>query len=129
VIDKKSPVTPDNKYSVKTDNNSNLSNKINFVDPAKDQNKKIEEKLEKVVKKIEKTRPKVAEEPLDIIDEVNSIDFSCSFKSSNLKDFTLKGGHPDHPETWKQGSGFSPIRDSIHTNPDEFSTNHNYDVN
>lgn len=75
------------------------------------------------MKKIEKKRPQVVEEPLDIIEEVNSIDFSCSSKSSNLREMSLKGGHPDHPETWGQNITFSPSRHSVRTIPEEFNSN------
>ena len=73
--------------------------------------KKIEAKIEKVVKQIEKKRPSVAEDDLDIIEEVNSIDFNCSAMSQDLRELTLESGaHPDHPETWNMGRGVSPLR-------------------
>jgi hypothetical protein len=35
----------------------------------------------------------------------------------------LKGGHPDHPETWAQNRvRISPVRNSITTNPEEFES-------
>ena len=73
--------------------------------------RKIEAKIEKVVKQIEKKRPSVAEDDLDIIEEVNSIDFNCSAMSQDLRDLTIdSGAHPDHPETWNKGRGISPVR-------------------
>ena len=100
-----------------------ISNSFMPNAPSPEQSRKIEKKLEKVMKKIEKSRPQVVEEPLDIIEEVNSIDFSCSSKSSGLRELTLNGGHPDHPETWNQNMKFSPPRNSIKTNPEEFNPN------
>jgi len=48
---------------------------------------------------------------LDIIEEVNSIDFNCSAMSQDLRDLTIdSGAHPDHPETWNKGRGISPVR-------------------
>jgi hypothetical protein len=53
---------------------------------------------------------------LDIIEEVNSIDFNSSIRNSN-NSLTSLGGHPDHPDTWATPKNISQMRQLVSEEP------------